>query len=472
MMPITFDAHSRPARIVLPLTAAAVLCACGGEAPTEPDGGDPPPTVVAARVSWITDWDNFGDGRDLVVEIDFPADRSGIAEYRMMVVKEGAAGSFDLAAAAAVPPSRFRTIPATASETRYDAGADGVDVDGDPVGDGGSYVVFVYSVATPASGAEDRLGSASSPLSLTVNDLVRTISEPIDGGSGGLEVDAAGDIYSADFGATLSGGGRSLFRITPEGEVSVFYDGLDGGSGNALASNGDIFQASISANRIERVAPDGTATVVAEGPPLQQPVGLSVHAGDADTLYVANCGGLNVVKVAPDGTMSIFAASALMRCPNGITRASDGNLYVSNFGNGDVVKIGPEGTVSRHATLPGNNNGHILFGNGVLYVVARSAHQIWEVTLEGEATLLAGSGIQGGRDGGARTARLSFTNDIALSPAGDVLYFNDVGTFGEDQSILSPVVIRAVHLAGATGGAAENAPGRSGILPGHPSGAP
>jgi len=108
----------------------------------------------------------------------------------------------------------------------------------------------------------------------------------------------------------------------------------------------------------------------------------------------------------------------LFNCPNGITLASDGNFYVANFLNGDVLRIAPDGTVSRHVTIEGGNNGHILFGNGVLYVVARLANRLYEVTLDGQTTLLAGSGARGRRDGAARDAPLSLTNDVALSPDG------------------------------------------------------
>jgi len=175
---------------------------------------------------------------------------------------------------------------------------------------------------------------------------------------------------------------------------------------------------------------------------MSAPVGIAIGAGA--NLYVANCGDNTIRKVLPEGSTMPFAESPLLNCPNGITLAADGNFYVANFSNGDVLRVTPDGTVSRFVTIEGGNNGHILFGSGVLYVVARSANRLYQVTLDGEATVLAGSGARRLCDGAASDAGLSLTNDIALSPDGTILYFNDVASTGTGFSVISPVVVRAL----------------------------
>ena len=132
--------------------------------------------------------------------------------------------------------------------------------------------------------------------------------------------------------------------------------------------------------------------------------------------------------------------------PETITLGPDGHFYVANFANGDIVRISPTGEATRFATLPGNNNGHIVFGNGVFYVVARGNHQIYELTLEGELTVIAGNGERGLDDGPADKATLSLPNDVALSPDGRILYWNDVGVTGPDPQTLTPTWIRYVEL--------------------------
>jgi sugar lactone lactonase YvrE len=274
---------------------------------------------------------------------------------------------------------------------------------------------------------------------------VRTLAGPIEAGSGGLEVDPDGNVYTADFGATLSSGppGTRVWRVTTEGEVSVFAEGLLGASGNALGADGWFYQSNIAGNTISRISPDGVVEPFVTGG-VSNPVGLVFDADDR--LIVANCGNGSLARVGDEGTPEVFTDTDLLRCPNGITLASDGNFYVANFADGNVVRVTPGGEASVFATIPGNNNGHIVFGNGVLYVVARGNHQIYELTLDGELTLIAGSGRRGLDDGPADEATLSLPNDVALSPDGRTLYWNDVGVTGPDPQTLTPTWIRYVEL--------------------------
>jgi len=274
---------------------------------------------------------------------------------------------------------------------------------------------------------------------------VRTLSSPIDAGSGGLEVDADGNVYTADFGATLSSGppGTRVWRITPAGEVSVYAEGFRGASGNAIGPDGTFYQANIAGGTVSRVDQDGkVSTFVASG--LAAPVGLTFD--NQGRLVVANCGSNTLARVDEDGEAEVFASSNLLQCPNNLVLGGDGNFYVSNFYNGDVVRITPQGETTRLVTLPGGNNGHLVFTDGVFYVAARAANQIYEVTMDGESRVIAGSGDRGVDDGPAMEATLSLPNDLALSPDGRTLYWNDVAAPGPGTQTLTPTVVRALTL--------------------------
>ncbi len=275
-----------------------------------------------------------------------------------------------------------------------------------------------------------------------------TLAGPIVAGSGGVVVDSMGRIYTADFGSTLGGGGVPgvrIHRVDPEtGRVSIFAEGFEGASGNALGADGTLYQSNVRGNTISRVATDGAVATFATG--LVSPVGIAVAPGD--TLYVANCGDNSIARVDPAGTVTQYVASPLLQCPNGIAQTESGDLYVANFSNGDVVRIAPNGEVSVLATVPGNNNGHITYGNGVFYVVARSNHQLYALTLAGELTLIAGTGERGQADGPALAGTLSLPNDLGLSPDGRRLYFNDVAADAGNPGNLSPVYIRVLELGG------------------------
>ena len=82
----------------------------------------------------------------------------------------------------------------------------------------------------------------------------------------------------------------------------------------------------------------------------------------------------------------------------------------------------------------------------MLYVVARGAHQIYAVTLTGDATLLVGSGEQGGRDGDALESTLNYPNDLGFSPDGRYLDVNEIADNSSDGMLLAPTRIRRIEM--------------------------
>jgi sugar lactone lactonase YvrE len=287
---------------------------------------------------------------------------------------------------------------------------------------------------------------AAGPADPQVPVHVETLSGELNGGSGGISVGPDGSIYVADFGQMLGGGGipgTRVFVVSPDGESRVFADGFQGASGNEMGPDGILYQSNIAGSYISRVHPDGTnERWVSEG--IRGPVGIVMD--EAGHLVVANCGSNSLQRVAADGTSTPFVSSPLLACPNGITVDARGIFYVANFANGNVIRVTPDGEASRLATIPGGNNGHLVHHDGVLYVVARSAHQIYRVSLEGQVELLAGTGEQGLDDGPAHQATFSYPNDIGVSPDGRYLYVNDVADLESTGALLSPMVVRRIRI--------------------------
>ena len=224
----------------------------------------------------------------------------------------------------------------------------------------------------------------------------------------------------------------------------MFCSALRGASGNTIGPEGAFFQSNIGANSISRIDPDGTASPFL-GHGLRNPVGLI--ADGEGVLFVANCGGNSIVEVTGAGEANVFATHPFFACPNGIALDEEHNLYVSNFGNGDVLRVGWGGDVEKLAALPGNNNGHLVCHEGALYVVARGAHQIYKISLEGEVELFAGSGERGKKDGPAFEATFSYPNDLAFSPDGKILYVNENASISEPANVLAPTRIRKIRIA-------------------------
>ena len=257
--------------------------------------------------------------------------------------------------------------------------------------------------------------SSAAPAQAPSGVKVRTVTDTLIGGVGGVAVDRSGAIYVATFGDVV-------YKVMPDGRVSVFATGLYGASGNAVDSRGRLLQSNFFGNYIVRVDRDGTVRPFAEG--LQGPVGIAVDS--ADNLVVTNCRANSLSWVTAAGEVSTFAESELFNCPNGITRGPDGTYYVANFTGGKLLAVSAEGEVSELATIPGNGNGHVAIARGNLYVTAFQSHRLYRVSMDGsEVTHVAGTGQIGEVDGPGLEATFAWPNGIATGPQGDRLYIND-----------------------------------------------
>lgn len=299
------------------------------------------------------------------------------------------------------------------------------------------------------AGSDFEAGSNSASESVTSKlsaGNVTTLLDDIDGGTGGLNIDSSGNLYTADFGSRLNGTGTRgthLYKVSPEGKSELFCDELFGGSGNTFDSEGNLFQSSIRGGFVSKIDSDGNAAVFAKG--FRAPVGLVFDSND--DLFVCNCGNNTISKVSPDGTKEVFCKSPLLNCPNGITVGPDETLYVCNFGNGDVIQIDRQGNATRLSTLPGGNNGHLVYHKGYLYVIARKACRVYLVDLAGRSELFVGSGNRGKEDGAALVCSLSLPNSLIISPDGKWMYINETSPTSGDQNNLSPTRIRRVEIA-------------------------
>src|SRR5213080_5326354 len=254
-------------------------------------------------------------------------------------------------------------------------------------------------------------------VSAHADKKIHALTKVIEGHStGGVTVDALGNIYVADF-------GEIVWKITPEGKRDVFASGLYGASGNAIDHEGNLLQSNFYGNSITKIDRKGQAQpFVTSG--LSGPVGIAVNRQTGD-VYVANCRGNSIAKIATDGTVSSFAKSDLFKCPNGISFGPEGNLFVVNYRDNKMLKIDPKGVVTPFTTVSEKGLGHLCFKDDRFYVTASQSHAIYEVTLDGTAKRILGNGERGIVDGAGANARLSFPNGIAYSLYGPRLYINE-----------------------------------------------
>src|SRR5438552_12210640 len=112
---------------------------------------------------------------------------------------------------------------------------------------------------------------------------IHALTKVIEGHStGGVTIDALGNIYVADF-------GEIVWKITPEGKRDVFASGLYGASGNAIDHEGNLLQSNFYADSITKIDRKGQAQPFATSG-LSGPAATALNNQHGDVL-VANCRG-------------------------------------------------------------------------------------------------------------------------------------------------------------------------------------
>lgn len=137
-------------------------------------------------------------------------------------------------------------------------------------------------------------------------------------------------------------------------------------------------------------------------------------------------------RIEPDGSTNlVIDGSAGVDYPIGITRAPDGTFYVSTLHTGKIYEMAADGsTITELATVPGTvpqfRVGHVVYARGRLYAAGHDDHVIYEITLDGTVSILAGTGSPGTTDGDGATAQFRQPLGIEVSPDQRYLYVSEI----------------------------------------------
>jgi len=272
----------------------------------------------------------------------------------------------------------------------------------------------------------------------------------------GVAVDAAGDLYIADF------GNKVVRKVAANGIISVVAGGgannpVNGGAatnvslklgyaaGLAVDPSGNFYIADSDNNLVEKVNTNGIITVVAGGgtnnpvnggaatnASLSYPSGVAVDA--SGNLYIADYDNNLIEKVSTNGIIMVVAGgganypsagsaatNASLSYPSGVAVDGSSNFYIADSGNNLVEKVGANGIIT---TVLGSGLSEpsdvALDASGNLYIVNNGYNTICRYA-GGVMTTVAGNGSYGYTGDGKKATNASLENPsgVAVDASGN-----------------------------------------------------
>lgn len=249
--------------------------------------------------------------------------------------------------------------------------------------------------------------------------------------------DKAGNLYGSDY------SGNAVYKISSDFQVSeVFVSGLNTPNGLAFDSNENLYVADNAGNRIYKFSYSGQPldTIM-----VTNPSGI-IKMPDSDTMIFTQYTQNKISKLAPDGTISLLHSGVPLDGPVGLAYDEYDNLYIANFTNRKVFRAIFDATFQLEflATVPSSNGqsgrlGFIAYANGWLWATGFDDHKIYTVNpfQLGETHYVAGTTF-GSQDGIADSAKFASPNGVIASLTGDSIFISDYNT-GKIRMISDPV---------------------------------
>jgi len=235
----------------------------------------------------------------------------------------------------------------------------------------------------------------------------------------GMAFEANGDLL-----ITSAYDGSTIARVdVVSGMVTTAVIGVSGPINVAVDTAGNIYNSNWTGTSISRTTPAGVKTNWASVEEGGDGLGFDTN-GD---LWWTNGVNQLIKKISPSGVVSPVASGGLLSYPLGIVLAEDGNFYVSEGRTGEILRVTRGGAVSAFAQVPGGSPGdwklgQITAGNGKLYAAGQMTHRVFEIDMDGNVSILAGSGQPLNKDGIGTAAGFENPLGATISPDGSKLY--------------------------------------------------
>lgn len=185
----------------------------------------------------------------------------------------------------------------------------------------------IYSTGTVITPLLPSSSGVAAPGYNGVASLSASLNEP-----NGVAVDAAGNVYVADYGNNL------VKKIPVGGGAPVnIGSGFNHPTGLAVDVAGNVYVSEADNNLVKKL-PFGSSTPVSIGSSLgfNQPVGLAVDA--ARNLYIADYGN-NDVKELPVSGSPLTLYHGFFSHPQGVAVDAAGNVFVADHDDNAIKEI-------------------------------------------------------------------------------------------------------------------------------------
>ncbi|ESU23988.1 hypothetical protein FEDK69T_10480 [Flavobacterium enshiense DK69] len=257
---------------------------------------------------------------------------------------------------------------------------------------------------------------------------------------------------------------------------------------------GNIIVVDRSSHKIRKIAIDGTVTTIAgtgaigsvDGPAasatFKYPDGAVVDS--QGNIFISDQSNHKIRKIGTDGQISTFAGSgtagflddtgiaAKFYYPAGMAIDSNDNLYVADYSNHRIRKITPGGVVTTYAGLAtaGSNDGNVsvakfngptgvgVDASGNVFVADYGNHKIRKISVSGEVTTVAGTGVAGADDGLGASASFNHPAIVATDDQNN-LFVTDSGNnkIRKISSLGNVITFAGTGVAGNSDAAASSA---------------
>ena len=269
-------------------------------------------------------------------------------------------------------------------------------------------------------------------ISISQAQMVTTIAGPNSNINDALIMGDDGNIYGSYFSNTNNG---AIYKITPDGNVSLFSDGYSACNGLDFDHEGYLyvvdFTSNINTHQIYKLDENGNKA--AYGPNVQGASGI-IFDPNSDTLYISsyNSNVNAILKMSPDGNVINYCNHSDLNGPVGMAFDDEGILYVANFTDGEIYTVSHGGdSLTLLANIPSSSwwgVGFITYASGYIYATGIGKHIVYQISLDGNVIEYAGTGQAGLEDGQAQTAKFNRPNGITTNAAQDTIYISDYTT--------------------------------------------